>query len=99
MRDRIDFSSRLPIYEDSKTNKRKRAENKSDVEHRKEIQKRIRELKKLGYPKEETLIKISSEYSDSKYRGFFMGWVENAYKEKKNRGFDDDILKDLDERM
>lgn len=73
------YSDTFPISSESKRSKRKTVKNKADGEYRKKIQNRIRELNKLGFPQEEALIRINSEFSNSKYKEFFQGWVENAY--------------------
>lgn len=66
--------------------KGKDKETSKDTELRISIQKRIMELEKLGFPKEEAIIRLTNEFFDSGYEGFFEGWIENVYnKAKKNK--------------
>ena len=75
------------IIEESDKTKRTKEKNKKDTNERQEIQQRIRDLYELGFPQEEALIKIISEFEDSKYRGFFKGWIENAYMQMAKKGY------------
>ena len=67
----------------------KRREIQEDSDMRMEIQGRIRELKKLGYPKEEALKRLNSEFPDSQFKNFFQSWIENVYKAKNKTTFND----------
>lgn len=73
------------IYDDlnkgSRENERT-AERAADTSERKAIQLRIRELKDSGFPIEEAIKRLEAEFPNSEYKGFFKGWVENAYKNK-----------------
>ena len=98
-RNKICFTDRLPLYEETERNKKKRKKNEEDKDNRMAIQERIRELKKLGFPKEEALIRMNAEFPDSEYKGFFSAWIDNVYKDKnKSRPFEHNIRADIDER-
>ena len=70
---------------DSETNKIKKVKIKEDSEHRREIHETIIALIKQGLEKEEVLIRINSEFSDSIYTDFFTSWVEHAYNQKSKK--------------
>ncbi len=98
-RNRIDFSSRLSYYEETPRNRETRQERRVDSNNRTTIQCRIRELKDLGFPKEEVLIRLESEFPNSQYSGYFESWIENAYTEKKGqRTFHKVIQEDIEEK-
>ena len=60
-------------------------DNSKDTSDRMEIQRRIRELKKMGFPKDEAIKRIKTEFADCKYTSFFESWVENVYKKDRER--------------
>lgn len=98
-RKRIDFSSRLSYYEETQRNRDTQQERIADSNNRSTIQSRIRELKELGFPKEEALKRLESEFPNSQYSGYFTSWVDNAYTEKKGqRTFRRVIKKDIEEK-
>ena len=66
-----------------------------DSRKRIEIHSRIYELKDKGFPKEEALKRITTEFPNSEFEGFFESWIENIYKKNKkpvfhNTSIDDD---------
>ena len=60
-------------------------EKKRQPNRSREIQNRIIELYKLGFPQEQALIRLFSEYSNSKLVDFFEKWVEKGYKEQSEK--------------
>ena len=58
---------------------------KNDSNKRLKIHDRIRELKFKGFPQEEALARLHSEFPNSEYKGFFKSWIENVYKEKPKK--------------
>ena len=73
------------LIEQTKRDKRTQKMRDNDTNERKSIQNRIKELKELGFPKEEALKRLKTEFSESQYMGFFEGWIDNAYKTKRGQ--------------
>ncbi|MBR3162857.1 MAG: hypothetical protein IKF17_01985 [Clostridia bacterium] len=84
--------------EETPRNKATAKTRKDDTNDRKKIHNMIKELKDLGYPKEEALKKLLSEFPNSRFQGFFEGWIENMYKEKKKSPFRNIIRNESEER-
>ena len=88
------MSDYIPVAKNEKVD----LERITDREERRSIQLRIRELKKLGFPEDQALERIYTEFSDSDKKGFFKTWVENVYKVKIKTPFTDDIRGEVDGR-
>ena len=97
-RKRMEFAERISIFEETEYNKSTEQERKADSNNRSLIQIRIRELKDEGCSKEDALKRLKTEFSDSKYIGFFEGWIENAYSKKRGQNsFRKMIVEDIRE--
>ena len=69
---------------DTKTNIKKKKKNAKEADIRKKIHGRIREMKDLGFPKDQALERLNSEFPNSEFSGFFEGWINHVYETKKN---------------
>ena len=76
------MSDCVPVSE----NKKQEDERVNDRNERREIQRRIRELKQLGFPKDQAIERLYSDFPDSEYKGFFESWIENTYGKEQKSG-------------